>query len=142
MYSIQFVYCTTFPHANCLRAMLEADGYVAIAATIDLQRQREHVVIATAPLHYPYAMRGIAELFSRVGPDGSGGLACIEKQKGPAVPTLPPAIPEELRGPCRDRLCAALKATVALVERCVPPLDTGCHDPGDEDGKPDTRNDF
>lgn len=142
MYSIQFVYCTTFPHANCLRAMLEADGYVAIAATVNLDASHSHVVLATAPVHYPHVMRGIAELFSRVGPDGSDGLACIEKRKGPAVSTLPPAIPEELRGPCRDRMLAALHNTVFRVVKCVPPLDTSGHDPGDEDGKLDTRNDF
>lgn len=143
MYEICATDCESFEHANCLRIMLESDGFPAAAATVRMHQyptEDVHVVLAFGESEYVKALAPIALGYSKLS---NGRAAATADGAGHKVDTS--RIPVDILPKLRNALLAAVTTAADLVVKselvrevtAAPVVD---HDPGDEDDTKPTHN--
>lgn len=131
MYAINLTPTPDFTTANILRGMLEAEGFPAIATTVEEEGHTLHRCISMAPMVWPRMFVLLAAEFA-LRPDGPAAAKDVGEKLESNSPN-PLAMPVELRDAARQLLYNALFKSAKSVARVEPPLSNAVHDVGDED---------
>lgn len=106
MYALSITPCKSFLHAQCLREMLEGDGYPAIAATCRNEGNEHHLLVAAAEHNHPELYSPLAESYAGYGVDGLTEIRRVIATPGRTI------LPGGLADPALTRTREALRAAV------------------------------
>lgn len=143
MYALVPTDCINYEHALFLRAMLEADGFPAVAAEVTCKGRTVHFVFSATPKGTADSINGIAAVFALTGANRYELIKCRLALFGESRD----AVPKDKRDDIRTSLLASIKYAVEVmlpgnVVRTEPaianpePAPTVGHDPGDEHTEP------